>query len=588
MTDDSLPQGPRRAMPPTDAELSSDVGDVYGSVFRPAPGQGSPRPQRSASEPDPDLDDSPTVVRSKAVGSKAAGKQPAKEPSLRRSIGLTALSTVLPGAGLLGARSNAAKAVGAIVPLVFLGTIAAIGWSAFSNLGSFAGFAVDPGQLRRLSLVLVAVALVWVALIAGTHLLTRPKGLGTSKRMTGAVAVTVLSLVISAPVAVAARYSFDQQKLVETVFAPEDEVESSSRPTIDAKEENPWEGHPRLNILLLGADGAKARSDENGIRTDTIMVASINTATGATDIVQIPRNVQYTPFPEGSELEELFPNGFRGEGDPAQWFINALWHTVEDSPWYSDVLEGQTYRGAEALKQGVEGITGLKVDYFVMLDIDGVQRLINAMGGVTVNINDRLPIGGDSSGRKPSGYLEPGPNQRLNGYEAMWYARSRKDSSDYDRMARQSCLVNAIIKQANPATMLTSYEAIAAAGADMVMTDIPQQVLQPLVELSLVVKDADIERLVFSPGKNGYDYANPDFEEMRAAVEEAINDDDEPTPTPASTAEASPTTEVTDEPTQSEDPAESADPADSPSPSASPTFVDGSQSVTDACAYNPR
>ncbi|GAB3813270.1 hypothetical protein GCM10028820_07730 [Tessaracoccus terricola] len=570
MTEDK-PSRPRRALPPTDDELRSDVGDIYGSVFRPAnapqPAQQPPEPQRSAPEREPERDDSPTVVRE---------ARPDKESSLRRSLGLTALSTVLPGAGLLGAESGAAKAVGAIVPLAFLGTIATIGWSAFSNLGNFAGFAVDPSQLRRISLVLVAVGLVWVALIAGTHLLTRPKGLGTSKRTTGAVVVTVLSLVISAPVAVAARYSFDQQKLVETVFADEAEVTSSSRPSIDAEEENPWEGHPRLNIMLLGADGAKARSDENGIRTDTIMVASIDTTTGATDIIQIPRNVQYTPFPEGSELEELFPRGFRGEGDPAEWFINALWHTVEDSPWYSDVLEGQTYRGAEALKQGVEGITGLKVDYFVLLDIDGVQRLINAMGGVTVNINDRLPIGGDSSGRKPTGYLEPGPSQHLNGYEAMWYARSRLDSSDYDRMARQSCLVNAIIQQANPATMLTSYEAIAAAGAEMVMTDIPQQVLQPLVELSLVVKDAEIERLVFSPGKNGYDFANPDFEEMRDAVAEAIADEPAPTTAaPTSTAVTTPSDEPT-EPEQSE------------SPTAKPTFVDGSQSVTDACAYNPK
>ncbi|TRY17808.1 LytR family transcriptional regulator [Tessaracoccus rhinocerotis] len=581
MNDEPKPSRPRRALPPSDEALSSGVGDLYGPVFRPAASPQPPRAQRSAPEPEPEprptpkptprVDDAPTVVRA---------PHPAKEPSLRRSIALTALSTVLPGAGLLGARSGTAKVVGAVVPLAFLGTIAAIGWSAFSNLGNFAGFAVDPAQLRRISLVLVAIGLVWVALIAGTHLLTRPKGLGPSKRTTGAVAVTVLSLVISAPVAVAARYSFDQQKLVETVFADEAEVTSSSRPTIAVEEDNPWEGHPRLNILLLGADGAKARSDENGIRTDTIMVASINTSTGATDIVQIPRNLQYAPFPEGSELAELFPDGFRGEGDPAEWFINALWHTVEDSPWYSEVLQGQTYRGAEALKQGVEGITGLKVDYFVLLDIDGVQRLINAMGGVTVNINDRLPIGGDSSGRRPTGYLEPGPDQHLNGYEAMWYARSRLESSDYDRMARQSCLVNAIIKQANPATMLTSYEAIAAAGADMVMTDIPQQVLQPLVELSLVVKDAEIERLVFAPGKNGYDYANPDFETMRESVEEAISDDEpsQAPSTPASTAEASPS----DEPTQSEEPGQSE------SPTAQPTFVDGSQSVSDACAYNPK
>ncbi|MCC2594518.1 LCP family protein [Tessaracoccus sp. OS52] len=555
---------PRRALPPLDDEHASGVGDLYGPVFRPA------RAARPEQPPTP-----PPWETPRAESPKGAVPAAGRKPSFARSLGLTALSTVLPGVGLLGARPLAAKVVGVVAPLSFLGALAAIGWSAYSNLGNFAGFAVDPGELQRLSLVLAAVGIVWVTLIAATHILTRPKGLGPGRKATGAVLVTVLSLFISAPIAVGSRYSFDQQKLVETVFPDEAQVTATSRPSIDAEKENPWKDHPRLNILLLGADGNAVRDAQWGIRTDTIMLASINTANGNTDIIQIPRNVQYVPFPEGSEMDQWFPDGFRGEGDSANWFVNNIWHTVESGD-YPDILPDQTYRGAEALKQGVEGITGLKVDYFALLNIDGIQALINAMGGVTVNINDRLPMGRDTGNGPSGGYLEPGADQHLNGYEAMWYARSRSGSSDYDRMARQSCLVNAIIKQANPATMLTSYEAIAAASAKMVMTDIPQQVLEPLVELSMTVKDADIERLVFTPGKNGYDFNDPDFDAMREAVTEAISDE-EPAPSATATSEA---------PSPSETPSNSDSEEPDPEPSASPTFIEGSQSVADACAYN--
>lgn len=498
-------------------------------------------------------------------------RTPRAPRSFRLSAGLTALSALLPGAGLLGSNSLLARWVGVVVPVGFLGALGIIGWTAYTDFGALAAIGVDPTRLRLLSLALVLLSIGWVALIAATHVLTRPRRLSGSQRLAGAALVTALSLLVSAPMAVASRYSVDQRMLVEKVFQGGDKVTATSRPTLDVKGQDPWKGHPRLNILLLGGDNNAVRNKAYGLRTDTIMVASIDTATGATTLIQIPRNVQHTPFPEGSEMHELFPRGFRGPGDEAEWYVNGIWDAVARGD-YPGVFEGQTYPGAEALKQGIEGITGLHVDYFALLNIDGIQRLIDAMGGVTVNINERLPRGGDTSGRKPNGYLEPGPNQHLGGYDAMWYARSRSSTDDYNRMARQSCLVDAIIKQANPATMLTSYEAIAAASADMVMTDIPQEVLQPLIQLSLKVKDAQVDRLVFAPGKNGYSYAHPDFEAMRQAVQDAIS------PKPSATPSTAPTGSAATSP---------ATPEASATSSVPPTIVEGSQSVTDACAYHP-
>ena len=67
-------------------------------------------------------------------------------------------------------------------------------------------------------------------------------------------------------------------------------------------------------------------------------------------------------------------------------------------------------------------------------------------------------------------------------------------------MDRQRCVIDAIIKQANPANMLARYEDIAKAGKELVKTDMPQEVLPLMVDLSLRVKDGNVRSVVFKPG----------------------------------------------------------------------------------------
>ena len=88
--------------------------------------------------------------------------------------------------------------------------------------------------------------------------------------------------------------------------------------------------------------------------------------------------------------------------------------------------------------------------------------MVDAVGGITLDINQRVPIGG--GGSKVSGYIEPGRNVHLDGYHALWFARSRHDSSDYARIARQKCVMNAMLNQLDPVTVLTNFNKIAGAG----------------------------------------------------------------------------------------------------------------------------
>lgn len=548
-------------------------------------------------------DDAPTPEPpSPAANSKDAGIEPTRS-SLKRSLLLTTASALLPGVGLVGTKPRWARLLGVLAPVTFLACLGVVGYTALTDLGRLAGLAVNPDSLAIITALLIALAISWVLLVTATHLLTRPPGLRLGRRALGAGLVATLTFCIGAPLAVGARYALSSRDLVNSVFKEANEVVSTSRPTIVAGS-NVWEGMPRLNIMLLGADSTETRKkDNNGVyvpRTDTIMVASIDTATGATTLVQIPRNVQFTPFPKGSKLAKVFPKGFTNPNDnPAEWYINAIWErTVNgDHPEMTKAVSPATYPGAEALKLGVEGITGLKIHYFALINIDGLQQLIDAMGGVTVNINRKIPIGGNKdAGVRPHGYLEPGPNRHLDGYHAMWYARSRYGVDDYDRMARQSCLVGAVIRQANPQTMLTSYEAIAKASKDMVMTDIPQDALQPIVELALKVKDADVTRLQFVDGSYGYVYGNPDFKEMRRSVAEAIGATGTATESAAPTTTAEPTSsapapEVTPteeaKPQKPEESTQEAKPNKSEAPKATESEAPPAEVISDACAYHP-
>ena len=98
---------------------------------------------------------------------------------------------------------------------------------------------------------------------------------------------------------------------------------------------------------------------------------------------------------------------------------------VSDSPWWWS-------------EEAVEGATGLPVNYWALIDLHGFEALVDAVGGITLDVNRAVPIGGGST--PISGYIEAGAQQHLDGREALWFARSRADSSDYDRMARRAAL----------------------------------------------------------------------------------------------------------------------------------------------------
>ena len=124
------------------------------------------------------------------------------------------------------------------------------------------------------------------------------------------------------------------------MFKSEKDTKSATRPSAWATDQaseapdepqpcDPWAKKPRLNLLLLGGDAGKGRT---GTRTDTVIVASIDTKTGNTTLVSLPRNTGRMPFPADSPLHKYYPNGFTdGDGNNAEYFLNAMYDNVPDS-----------------------------------------------------------------------------------------------------------------------------------------------------------------------------------------------------------------------------------------------------------------
>lgn len=500
-------------------------------------------------------------------------------PSFGGAAGWTVLGAILPGLGLIRAGR---KWIGGTILALFVIGLAGVAYAA-SQYRTTITMGFNSKALLTLSVVLAVVAVVWAVIITATHLALRPSSATRGQRIIGATLVGVLVLGIAAPIAVAARYSYDSAHLISTVFT---ETESQTRPSITAATSpgvDVWANKPRLNVLLLGSDRMEGRDDAI-VMTDSITLASIDTKTGDTVLASIPRNLERMPFPKNSPLYKKFPNGwvFPNGTETGESMINSMYHSL---PGLVDpnILGPTSDLGADALKLSVGEAFGVTVDYYAMINIDGLVQLIDAMGGITLNVNERIPMAGGAAG-----YIEPGPDQHLNGSTAIWFARSRTGTDNYARMYNQRCVLNAIARQADLATLATRYEALAREGSKLVKTDIPAEMLPMMLELAVRVKGGTVRGLQFVHGVDGFNTLNPSFTFMKNKLNQAIAESTASAPAASSTPQdtsspASPSTTApaaTTAPPATQTTGKSASTASTAS-SANPA----SEDVTDACAY---
>jgi LCP family protein required for cell wall assembly len=160
-----------------------------------------------------------------------------------------------------------------------------------------------------------------------------------------------------------------------------------------------------LNVLVLGVD-TRPDNQEMGSRTDTIMLVRVVPKTGNVKLLSVPR--------------DLFVEVEPGEKEK----INAAYN----------------YGGVDETIETLENYSGLPVDHYAVVDFEGFERVIDAMGGVRVDVGD---------GQFPEKWRMGEGVQRLNGHKALIYARYRgTPGADLDRMQRQRELVGALRSEA--------------------------------------------------------------------------------------------------------------------------------------------
>ena len=124
----------------------------------------------------------------------------------------------------------------------------------------------------------------------------------------------------------------------------------------------------------------------------------------------------------------------------------------------------------------------------------------------------------------------------------MWFARSRADSSDYDRIVRQKCVMTAMLNQLDPMTVLTKFNKIARASKQVVATDIPTSDINTMLDLAVKAKQVPVSSVAIVPPL--IQPGDPDFAVVRSAVQEKIAKSEAadaqaapPNPTPSASTE---------------------------------------------------
>jgi LCP family protein required for cell wall assembly len=298
-------------------------------------------------------------------------------------------------------------------------------------------------------------------------------------------------------------------------------VQGSALPNVEIP---PWDGKERLNILLIGTD---QRPKEGTYNTDTLIVVSIDPTSKQVAMFSLPRDTVDIPLPPGP-LRSAYARGVYPKK------INALFTSVRNRP---DLVPGNDRtRGYNGLKMVLGNLYGLDIKYFVEVNFEGFRQVVDAMGGVTINV--QIPVTDESfpadTGRHARIYI-PAGIQHMTGAEALVYARSRHSGrGDFDRAARQQRVLTSLREQADIANLIPRIPQLVDALKATVRTDIPQSELAKMAGLAGSIDTRDIRSFVFAPPRYGEEKLSgdprgyviyPSVDKMRDAVASAFNTD---------------------------------------------------------------
>ena len=441
--------------------------------------------------------------------------------SLRRALTLLGMTLLVPGSAQVAAGNSG---LGRFAMRVWLGVIALVlvvaavflinrNWA----IGLYAN-AVTPWIV---ALAFLMLGIGWIALLVDAWRLGQPRALATGHR----VFVSGLALLLAVVMGFTSWQAFgifrSQADLFGHVFA------GGGNTTVTGG---------RINILLLGGDAGAGR---DGLRPDSMTVASVDATTGRTVLISLERNLQGAPIPEGNPLRAKYPNGFRCAEQACM--LNGLYTEANDN---KKLFPGDPNPGLTTTRAVIQNITGLQINYYALVDMEGFRELIDALGGIYLDIPYNVPLGDENTPLSKMPYLDAGQHVHLDGDLTLRFVRTRVQSTDYSRMIRQKCVMSAMLKQLSPTNVLSKFQEIVQAGKDIVETDVPSSQIGTLIDLASKAKNLPIASTAISPPLVP-DTVNPDWAKIKVIVADSITASQKLDQADAGSAAATPTTSAT-------------------------------------------
>jgi polyisoprenyl-teichoic acid--peptidoglycan teichoic acid transferase len=364
---------------------------------------------------------------------------PVRQPTTLGAMAVPGLSLLrtAPAAGVV------LFALGVVLPAAVLGALLAF-------RGEPSAIVEYPRLVRLLSGALVGLVVSRLAAVWLTSQHVEPTR-RTPMRRNGTIAVALLMV----PVLFVAVRVEQTRAVVDEVFAP-----SGEQAAVVAQ--NDVLSDQFHTVLLIGGDEGRGRV---GLRTDTMILAMIHRPTGHTALISIPRNLEEFSFRPGSALDKRYPDGFDD-------LLNAVYITVDaDDSLQKAYGRSGLDAGSVALMETVSESMGVSIDDYALINMAGFVKLVDAVGGLTIELPYELPMPGQPPG---SYYRVPktiGPGEvYMDGTLALGYVRSRAADSDYERMDRQRLLMQKISEKIGISDVFTSFGDLADAIGQNVRT----------------------------------------------------------------------------------------------------------------------
>jgi anionic cell wall polymer biosynthesis LytR-Cps2A-Psr (LCP) family protein len=333
----------------------------------------------------------------------------------------------------------------------------------------------------------------------------------------------------------------------------------SQLPAVETTDESQnWAADGQLNVLLVGIDAGAGGGRSKGLRPDTMIVLHVDIKTGRAAMIGVPRNTQCVPLPK--EIAAHYAHNTNG--CPNYTYPNMLnWlagDAINHPTWFPFAPDAPNRRGVLATQQAVGALTGLTMDGFAVINLDGLVTLIDDVGGIQITVPSKVadyPCGPKGSlqakwrvcdlcgptcsmaARTHYGYAvsdgtgavvakmkqdavsgkqkitwQSGADiaftiaagdQHMSGEWALAYARTRIYYTDYDRMIRQQLVLKAMRTSLDPCALLPRMGDLMNHMGSAFWTDMPLTDASKWAGMAKYIGGADVKSITLSPAALG-------------------------------------------------------------------------------------